>query len=35
MIKPKTIRWGHVACMGELRNYYKILARKSLKERDH
>jgi hypothetical protein len=28
------MRWGNVACMGEMRNAYKILVRK-LKGRDH
>jgi hypothetical protein len=30
MIKSRMTRWaGHVACMGEVRNAYKILARES------
>jgi hypothetical protein len=30
MIKSRRISWvGHVACMGEMRNSYKILVRKS------
>jgi hypothetical protein len=29
MIKSRRMRWeGHVACMGEMRNAYKILVRK-------
>jgi hypothetical protein len=29
VIKPRSMRWvAHVACMGEMRNAYKILVRK-------
>jgi hypothetical protein len=34
-IKSKRVRWaGHVACMGEERNVYRVLV-ESLEERDH
>jgi hypothetical protein len=35
VIKSRRMRWvGHVGCMGEMRNTYKIVVR-NLKERDH